>query len=72
MADQAKIKGQSDKLYFRAAMDNISKNGDVYKHPDCDITIKGASIRPYGKVQELIAPVKLSRGKAQLKIKYSF
>ena len=67
-----KIKGNSDKLFFRAAMDQISKNGDTYKIPPCSIELKNATLRPFGKTQELIVPVNLSSGEDQITIKYTF
>ncbi|MDD7987134.1 c-type cytochrome [Lentisphaera marina] len=67
-----KIKGQSNKLYFRAAIDKITKNEDSYKLPSCIMTITNAELRPFGKVQELLVPVKLASGEAQIQIQYSF
>ena len=67
-----KIKGQSDKLYFRASIDQITKKNDSYTLPNCTMTIENAELRPFGKVQELVVPVKLSSGEAQIQIQYSF
>ena len=67
-----KIKGQSDTLYFRAATDEISKKDNSYTLPNCTMTIENAELRPFGKVQELMVPVKLSSGEAQIQIQYSF
>jgi cytochrome c553 len=67
-----KIKGQSDKLYFRAAFDQITKKNDSYTLPSGNITIKNAVLRSFGSVQELIVPVKLADGEAQIQINYSF
>jgi hypothetical protein len=69
------ISSSSDRqdLWCRIALASISQEGDVFNvEGQYKVKAEGALIRQYGKIQELMVPVKFNEGKASVKVNYLF
>lgn len=60
-------------LWYRAAAGYISKEGDSYNiEGQYKLKVEGAKLRSFGKIKELMLPVKFNNGKASVKVTYLF